>query len=104
MSSPATARIEETETRPATGDETDQKTGQPPPWITFLWNCDCHTFEQVANQLVKAIGCSYDEGMAIAWRVHSEGKAAVRFGPRPECERVGRILAEIGLRVTVVEA
>jgi len=28
----------------------------------------------------------------------------VRVGARSECERVGRILAEIGLRVTVVES
>ena len=53
---------------------------------------------------MKAISCSYDEGMAIAWRVHSEGRAVVRIGPRTECERVGRILSDIGLRVTVVES
>jgi ATP-dependent Clp protease adaptor protein ClpS len=93
-----------TETRPVVETEEDAATALPPPWITLLWNCDCHSFEQVANQLVKAIGCSYDDGMAIAWRVHSEGKAAVRVGARPECERVARVLAEIGLRVTVVEA
>ena len=62
------------------------------------------TFEQVANQLVKAIGCSYDEGMDIALRVHTQGRATVRAGPRGECERVARILADIGLRVSVVEA
>jgi ATP-dependent Clp protease adapter protein ClpS len=94
----------ETETRPVTEEVTDEATALPPPWITYLWNCDCHTFEQVANQLVKAIGCSYDEGMALAWRVHTEGKAAVRIGPKPACQRVARVLAEIGLQVTVVEA
>ena len=97
-------RAERTATRPEIDEETGEVTAQPPPWITFLWNCDCHTFEQVANQLVKAIGCSYDEGMQIAWRVHTEGKAAVRVGPRPECERVARVLGEIGLVVSVVEA
>ena len=78
--------------------------GISPPWVTILWNCDCHTFEQVARQLVKAIGCSYDDGMAIAGRVHNDGKAVVRVGPKSECERVSRILAEIGLRVTVAES
>jgi len=100
----STPRPPETETRPVVEEETGRETALPPPWITFLWNCDCHTFEQVANQLVKAIACSYDEGMAIAWRVHTEGKADVRVGPRAECERVARVLAEIGLQVTVVEA
>ena len=53
---------------------------------------------------MKAIACSYDEGMAIAGRVHNDGKAVVRVGPKTECTRVGRILAEIGLRVSVAES
>jgi ATP-dependent Clp protease adaptor protein ClpS len=89
---------------PVLEEETTQATTLEPPWITILWNCDCHTFEQVARQLMKAIGCSYDDGMAIAWRVHTEGKAVVRVGPKEECERVARILGEIGLRVTIAES
>jgi ATP-dependent Clp protease adaptor protein ClpS len=92
------------ETRPVTEEETGTATTTEPPWMTILWNCDCHTFEQVARQLMKAIACSYDEGMAIAGRVHNDGKAVVRVGAKGECERVGRILAEIGLRVSVVES
>jgi ATP-dependent Clp protease adapter protein ClpS len=92
------------QSRPVVEEEVDDATALQPPWITILWNCDCHTFEQVASQLVKAIGCSYDDGMAIAGRVHNDGKAVVRVGPKSECERVGRILAEIGLRVTVAES
>jgi ATP-dependent Clp protease adapter protein ClpS len=92
------------ESRPVVEQELDEATALQPPWITILWNCDCHTFEQVAHQLVKAIGCSYDDGMAIAGRVHNDGKAVVRVGAKSECERVGRVLAEIGLRVTVAES
>ena len=25
-----------------------------PPWMTVLHNCDCHTFEEVVTQLMKA--------------------------------------------------
>ena len=92
------------ESRPVVVEETENATAVEPPWMTILWNCDCHTFEQVARQLVKAIACSYDDGMAIAGRVHNDGKAVVRVGAKTECERVGRILAEIGLRVTVAES
>jgi hypothetical protein len=81
------------ESRPVVEPEVGAETTTEPPWVTILWNCDCHTFEQVARQLMKAIACSYDEGMAI-----------VRVGPKTECERVGRILAEIGLRVSVAES
>jgi ATP-dependent Clp protease adapter protein ClpS len=90
-----------TEVRPATEEETGRETEVPPPWLTLLWNCECHTFDDVAAQLVKAIGCSWDEGMVIAWRVHNDGKAVVRVGPRAECERVARVLGEIGLRASV---
>ncbi len=103
-SAEAVARTAVPETRPVVEEEGEARTRLEPPWITILWNCDCHTFEQVARQLMKAIGCSYDDGMAIAWRVHSDGKAVVRAGPRDDCERVARILAEIGLRVSVVES
>ena len=92
------------ESRPVLEEETGAATTVEPPWITILWNCDCHTFEQVARQLMKAIACSYDEGMAIAGRVHNDGKAVVRVGAKTECERVGRILGEIGLRVSVTES
>jgi ATP-dependent Clp protease adaptor protein ClpS len=92
------------ESRPVVEQETENVTAVEPPWMTILWNCDCHTFEQVARQLMKAIACSYDEGMAIADRVHNDGKAVVRVGAKSECERVGRILAEIGLRVSVAES
>ncbi len=94
----------QTETTPATEAETGRATAASPPWITLLWNCDCHTFDQVATQLMKAIGCSHDDAMAIAWRVHNNGKAVVWVGPRVECERIARILAEIGLRVSVTES
>lgn len=92
------------ESRPVVEPDVEGATMVEPPWVTILWNCDCHTFEQVARQLMKAIACSYDDGMAIAGRVHNDGKAVVRVGARTECERVGRILAEIGLRVSVAES
>ena len=75
-----------------------------PPWMTVLHNCDCHTFEQVVRQLMKAIACSEAEGWEIAWQVHNTGKAVVKVASEAECVRVGNILAEVGLIVTVVSS
>jgi len=75
-----------------------------PPWITILHNCDCHTFEDVVKQLIKAIGCSEDRAWEIAWEVHNTGKAVVKVGPEAECVRVGNILAATGLVVTVTQS
>lgn len=72
-----------------------------PPWNTILFNCDCHTFDEVARQLVKAIRCSYDQGMAIAAVVHTKGLAVVYTGPRERCEAVAMVLESIGLIVKV---
>ena len=75
-----------------------------PPWITILHNCDCHTFEDVVKQLIKAIACSEDRAWEIAWEVHTTGKAVVKVGPETECVRVGNILAATGLIVTVTQS
>jgi ATP-dependent Clp protease adapter protein ClpS len=75
-----------------------------PPWMTILHNCDCHTFEEVVKQLMKAIGCSEQHGWELAWQVHNTGKAVVKVGPETECVRVGNVLASIGLVVTVTQS
>ncbi len=75
-----------------------------PPWITILHNCECHTFEDVVKQLIKAISCSEDRAWEIAWEVHNTGKAVVKVGPETECVRTGNILAAIGLIVTVTQS
>lgn len=75
-----------------------------PPWMTILHNCDCHTFQEVVAQLMKAIGCSEQRAWELAWEVHNTGKAVVKVGPEAECVKAGNILAAIGLVVTVVQS
>jgi ATP-dependent Clp protease adaptor protein ClpS len=71
------------------------------PWNTILFNCSCHSFEEVARQLMKAIRVSYDRGMAIADVVHNSGKAVVYTGHRERCEAVAMVLEQIGLLTKV---
>lgn len=73
------------------------------PWSTILFNCDCHSFDDVARQLVKAIRVSYERGMQIADVVHRSGKAVVYTGHREHCEAVAMVLEEIGLLTKVVQ-
>jgi ATP-dependent Clp protease adaptor protein ClpS len=69
----------------------------------YLFNCDCHTFDDVIGQLVKAVpGMTRGQAEEIAWRVHTQGLAEVYRGGAPECERVAAVLAEIGLIVQVL--
>lgn len=71
------------------------------PWNTILFNCDCHSFEDVALQLMKAIRVTYASGMSIANTVHTAGKAVVYTGPRERCEAVAMVLEDIRLVVKV---
>jgi ATP-dependent Clp protease adaptor protein ClpS len=91
-------------TSPEVEAEQSEEVALAPPWITILYNCDCHTFEDVVKQLMKAIGCSEDRGWEIAWEVHNTGKSVVKVGPETECVRAGNILAAIGLVVTVTQS
>ncbi|HYB42090.1 MAG TPA: ATP-dependent Clp protease adaptor ClpS [Candidatus Methylomirabilis sp.] len=89
---------------PEVEDLEDTDVAAAPPWMTILHNCDCHTFEQVVRQLMKAIGCTEERGWELAWQVHNTGRAVVKVGPETECVRVGNILAAIGLIVTVAQS
>lgn len=70
-------------------------------WKTILFNCNCHSFQDVAVQLMKAIRCSYEKGMQYANVVHHTGSAVVYSGPKERCEAVAGVLEDAGLRVKV---
>lgn len=70
-------------------------------WKTLLFNDDWHTFDQVARQSVKAIGCSLERGYIIASVVHTTGSAVVTEGERERCEQVARVYEEIRLKTKV---
>ena len=68
-------------------------------WRTILINCDCHTFDEVERQLIKAIRCTLSQARSLSWEVHTKGQAVVYEGPRERCEAVADVLGSIGLRV-----
>ena len=73
--------------------------GQDGPYVVILYNCDCHTFEQVEKQLQKATGCSLEKAEAFAMEVHTTGRSVVFSGSDEECEKVANILRQIRLQV-----
>ncbi len=69
----------------------------------FLFNCDCHSFEEVIAQLLKAVpGMTRPLAEELAWRAHTHGLAEVYRGSASECDRVAKILGETGLIVQVL--
>jgi len=69
----------------------------------FLFNCDCHSFEEVIAQLLKAVpGMTSPLAEELAWRAHTQGLAEAYRGSASECDRVARVLGESGLIVQVL--
>ncbi len=69
------------------------------PWVVILYNCDCHTFDEVILQLQKAAGHSIEKANAIAMEAHVRGRAIAYTGEADDCERVAAVLRSIRLQV-----
>ena len=82
-------------------DETTERTppGRTGPYMVILYNCECHTFEEVEEQLQKATGCTQERAEAHAQEVHEKGRSIVFSGSEVECEKVANILRQIRLQV-----
>ncbi len=84
-----------------TEKETADTTSLDAPLKVILFNDDIHSFDEVIAQLIKATGCSSARAEAIAWEVHTTGKAVCYEGDLGECLRVSGILEEIGLHTQI---
>lgn len=71
------------------------------PAKVILYNDDVHTFDEVILQLMKATGCSVNDGERLALEVDSRGLACVFTGEMTDCLRVSSILEEISLHTEV---
>lgn len=67
------------------------------PWRVILFDDDVHTFEEVIQQLKKALSCSNEHAQKLTMKVHNEGKAQVFEGSFEECFEINGVLKEIQL-------
>ncbi len=67
------------------------------PWRLILYDDDVHTFDEVINQLIKALACSIPKAEELTLKVHNEGKAIVYEGSFEECLKRNAVLQEIQL-------
>ena len=72
-------------------------------WRVVLINCECHSFGEVEQQLLKAIRCTLSRARAVSWEVHTQGSSTVYAGPKERCEAVAAVLEDIRLVVKVVQ-
>ena len=81
-------------------DQSDE-VGVVLPAKVLLFNDEIHTFDEVIGQLIKATGCSSQRAEALAWEVHTRGKAVAYEGDMHQCMRVSGVLEEIGLMTQI---
>jgi ATP-dependent Clp protease adaptor protein ClpS len=80
-------------------------TGLARPWHVIVLNDDHNTFQGVAFALSSVIpGVSYDQGMALANRIHSTGQAIVWSGHQEEAELYWEQLRDAGLTMAPLES
>jgi ATP-dependent Clp protease adaptor protein ClpS len=74
------------------------------PWQVVVLNDDHNTFEGVAFALSSVLpGVGYDEGMKLANRIHSSGRAIVWSGHREQAEHYWSQLEAHGLTMAPLE-
>jgi len=72
------------------------------PFKVILFNDDWHTFDDVINQIIRAVHCSFEKARDYAFEVHVKGKACVYTGELQKCLKVSSVLEEISLHTQVV--
>lgn len=68
----------------------------------IVYNCDCHTYQQVITLLCRYVpGMSSSHAFELAYRIDHEGEATVFEGDSEKAEQIASGLAGGGLRVVV---
>ena len=71
------------------------------PVRAILFNDEVHTFDEVINQLIKALRCDHAKAEALTWEVHNTGKSCVYTGELTRCLEITRVLEEIELMTQI---
>ncbi len=68
----------------------------------IVYNCNCHTYQQVIQLFCEAIpGMTPTKAFELAWRIDHEGSAMVYQGEWKTAEGIAKHLAGGGLRVAL---
>jgi len=82
--------------------EIDEQVSVNLPYKVVLYNDEWHSFDEVINQIIKAVQCSFEVARSFAFEAHVKGKAVVFEGELNSCLKVSSILEEISLHTQIV--
>ncbi|MBX3302448.1 MAG: ATP-dependent Clp protease adaptor ClpS [Nitrospira sp.] len=97
MPTPATP-----ETIPDITEEVQTGSGTEFESRVVVYNCDCHTYQQVIELFCRFIpGMTSTKAFELAYRIDHDGEAIVFTGETDQAEHIAAKLAGGGLRVAV---
>ncbi|MFN8140031.1 MAG: ATP-dependent Clp protease adaptor ClpS [Fimbriimonadales bacterium] len=70
-------------------------------FIVTVFNNEYNTYEEVMHILQVATGCTPEEAYIETWEVDHLGKCVVHKSSQAECDRVAKVIATIGIQVSV---
>ncbi len=89
-------------TIPEVTEETGTGTGDRLESRVIVYNCDCHTYQQVITLLCKYVpSMTSSRAFELAYRIDHEGQAIVFEGETEQAEHIAAGIASGGLRVVV---
>jgi ATP-dependent Clp protease adaptor protein ClpS len=87
---------------PETTTDEHTETGDGLEARVVVYNCNCHTYQQVIALFCEAIpGMNPTKAFELAWRIDHEGSATVFLGEWKTAEGIAKHLAGGGLRVAI---
>jgi ATP-dependent Clp protease adaptor protein ClpS len=101
VSCTVTSTVETPVRKPRAGDP---GSGFDAPWQVIVLNDDHNTFDGVAHALAAVLpGVDFDQGMRLANRIHSSGRAVVWSGQKEQAELYWEQLQGHGLTMAPLE-
>ncbi|GJL48863.1 ATP-dependent Clp protease adaptor ClpS [Candidatus Nitrospira salsa] len=83
-------------------EDTGTGTGEDFEAEVIVYNCNCHTYQQVIALFCQFIpGMTPDRAFELAWQIDHHGSAGVFRGDQKQAEDIANRLAGGGLRVEV---
>jgi len=90
------------QTIPDIREEAESGTGTGFEARVVVFNCDCHTYQQVIDLFCRFIpGMTSAKAFELAFRIDHEGEAIVYNGSTEQAEDIAAKLAGGGLKVAV---
>ena len=87
---------------PLTTEAPSTGTGDGLEARVVVYNCDCHTYQQVIALFCQFIpGMNPSKAFELAWKIDHQGEAVVYEGTWKQAEEIAGKLAGGGLRVAV---